>query len=315
MNYTNKSSYLCNKTINSKILDAHTPSNRWIFIGLTAPLTLVTVILNIMLIVRISKRKQHRIFTRTFLTSNAVADFCVGSIIMPFSIYGRFYDIREIFGNQACNVANSCDVMFTSTSMLHFTVLAFERFIAIRFPFSYKTICGRKTLIPLLIVCWIVPATISFGLIVPNLNSKGVEILDDCATEQAKLCVLLVNIFYAVVPGVIGFWAPTACVMVFNVIVCRTLQQQKRFRNKMFGQNIKSYSHVQMRRESHATFIVSMMTCSFLLFWTPFFVSLLVRILVNFEISDVATVTVLWMGLANSAANPTLFFFLELRKQ
>ena len=316
MNYTNKNTSLCEDTADSwkRTLDAQTFLVKWAVIGLTLLLTLAAVILNIVLIVKISERKRHKLFTRCFLISNAVADFSVGITIMPFSIYGMLYDNRTVFGNYTCNAANSCDVMFTSASMMHFTVLAFERFVVIKFPFSYEKICGWKTMIVLLIICWIVPATMSFGLIMPNLNIRGIEMFAKCVLEQSKMCVLVMNNFYAIVPEIISFWIPATCVIVLNILVCRTLQQQQLFRDKILNQSRKSQSRIRLRHESRATLTVSMMTCLFLIVWAPFFIFVFVRLLVDYKLSEVAMVIVLWMGYANAAANPTLFFFLELRK-
>ena len=319
MNHTFDNGTLCNNSMQNWTLTEEPVCAKWGFAGLTIIIMVATVILNLLLIIRILRKNQHRMFTRFFLASNATADIFVGCTIMPFTIYGMFCDNRALFGTYTCEISASCDVMFTSTSMLHIATLAFERYIAMKYPLSYYKVCGLKTMACMFSLCWCIPAIISFGLIMPKLHIRGLESISNCVMEQAKACVFVMNTLYAVIPGFISFWAPAVLVMVFNINVCIILKRQKLFRNCMLkeGNQYKSQSPSRkiLRNESRAATNIGVMTSMFLICWMPFFISILISSLTEFKVSEIVMVIVLWLGYANSAVNPLLFLVLEFRSK
>ena len=273
-----------------------------------------TFIFNPAVIIRLQLTYRHKYFTKFFLSSLAIADIFVGLTVIPFMTVGLFYDNRHVFGNLTCEIANSCDVMFTTVSIFHLLTLAFERFVAIRCPLTYNRICGQKTLIVLFILCWIIPAAISFGIILPRIHVLGVEEFAECTQRNSKSCVFVTNIYFATLPGFVSIFLPSLLIMYFNIYICIIVRKQRGLRSYMVCNSAanEQISNRKLSKETRIALTIGLMTSVFLLCWLPFFV--LIVILAAEPYSSVGIIFPIstWLGYANSAANPIMFLISDI---
>ena len=273
---------------------------------------ITTIGLNLAVIIRLQLKSKHKHFTKFFLTSLAIADILVALTIVPFSVSGLLYDNRQIFGDLTCKIANSCDVMFTTSSIFHLSTLSFERFVALRNPFTYRRICNWKMLAVLFIICWTVPAALSFGLILPGLHMRGVEHIAECIATQYNSCVFVVNTDYATYPAIICIFLPIIFITFFNIDICIIIRRQQQVRKRMTSRSKLNTSHPVISDETRAAITISVMTLAFLLCWLPFFVFNIVTAVTLYKISGIFLPICIWLGYANSAVNPIVFLSLEL---
>ena len=288
---------------------------QWSFV-IPASIILVTTLgCNICVIIRLQWKAPHKQFTKFFLVSLAGADILLALTVIPFSILGFFYDNRKIFGDVTCEIVNSCDVMFTSTSILHLSVLAFDRFVAIRWPYSVARVCNRKRLIIFFILCWTIPAALSFGLIMPGLHVRGVEQFVDHESSLSLSCVLIVNVYYATIPAIVVIFLPTILIIFFNVNICLRLRKRRYLRK--CTQRVHDSSvhggilHKVSGGESRIAITICSMTLAFILCWVPFFIFNIIGAATMYRISEIILPVCIWLGYANSAINPIVFLILE----
>ena len=282
------------------------------FFGFSILIVSTTIIFNVAVIVRLQLTQRHKHFTKFFLSSLAMADIFVGLIVIPFRTYGLFYDERYILGILTCSIINSCDVMFTTMSIYHLATLAFDRFVAVCYPLSWTRICGRRTLIILFILCWIVPAGFSFGLILPKIHALGVEEFAECTNQLSKSCAFVTNIYFALFDGAITIFLPILIIMIFNAGICIIVRKQRALRSYMVYNSAANLqrSNSLFSKETRIALTIGLMSSVFLLCWLPFFI--LNTIVAAEPISSLALRVSIWLGYTNSAANPIIFLISDI---
>ena len=315
----NNSTIDCNDT---KIYNYRSVYRQWGLAAIASIVMISTLAFNFTVIAKL-KTSSVKSFTKCFLVSLAIADILLGVTVIPFAILGFFYDNRNIFGTLTCEIFNSCDVMFTTTSIFHLSTLAFDRFVALRCPLNAGRICNRKTLIILLLICWTIPAALSFGLIMPGLHVQGVEQIEFTKETKQCSCVFIINIYYATLPAIVCIFIPTLFITFFNFSICLYLRKRRNLRNistmnqvrpNCTGNNKRlSIAITSIDKETHVAVTICSMTIAFIFCWVPFFVFNIVSAAMFYQVPDILPVFI-WFGYASSAINPIVFLILEFRQ-
>lgn len=87
--------------------------------------------------------RKLRVITNYFVVSLAFADILVAMVVMPFNFSVQFNN-RWLFGPTICDLWNSSDVYFTSTSILHLCCISVDRYYAIVKPLKYPIKMTKK---------------------------------------------------------------------------------------------------------------------------------------------------------------------------
>ena len=311
--------FSCEDTYEKWVAKLDSNTAKWSFAISAIIIIVATLTLNIAVIIRLKIKSKHKYFTKFFLTSLAMADILVGSTIIPFTIYGLFTSNRYLFGNLTCEIANSFDVMFSTTSIFHLSTLAFERFIALCFPLSYNRICNWKTRNTLCILCWALPAVLSFGTILPKIHEISVEYIAECFEKVSESCSFVMNLQWAFLSSIISMFIPMIMILCFNICVCISVRKQGRMRKSMTHNHLEvTYSQRSSRsvvtKETKVAMTISIMTGVFIACWLPFFIYNIISAVLLYEVSGTIFLVCTFFGYANSAANPLVFLISDIRK-
>jgi hypothetical protein len=273
----------------------------------------LTIALNITFIVKINLNPKHKLFTRFFLTSLASVDLCVGLIIMPFNIMDGLYDLRHLFGTKTCALFNSVDVMLSTSSILHLSILTYERYIALCKTLAYGIKCNKKSMKIFCCLNWILVIIISFGIILPGYHEAGIDyIVLNCIYSSANSCVHVFGVYYAVISSVISFFLPGVLIICFNIRVFKHVRFQSQYRRNILG--IKVRHRIRTGRQSQSMRVartIAVLTGCFFLCWLPFFIVNVLSGFIKYKIPFTLEFIVLWLGYCNSAMNPLLYLLLE----
>lgn len=87
--------------------------------------------------------RKLRVITNYFVVSLAFADILVALVVMPFNFSVQFYN-EWVFTPIICDLWNSSDVYFTSTSILHLCCISVDRYYAIVKPLKYPIKMTKK---------------------------------------------------------------------------------------------------------------------------------------------------------------------------
>ena len=140
----------------------------WIVIGLVCLASPTIVFLNALVIIALRLRKELQRLSYVFLWNIAISDLLIGAVCMPLAAIVDSFVARQTLPKNICVL----DIMtlilmyiFYWSSLLHLTLIAWERYVAIQKWREYKSIVTKSRLNKLTIIAW-VSATI---LVIPDV--------------------------------------------------------------------------------------------------------------------------------------------------
>ena len=259
-----------------------------------------TVYGNLMLIVKVARRKQFHRKINVFVISLAVADLGVGLLVMLPSIVHEFTRILSLEKHVTDRLLFLFDCMFTSSSVMHFTCMNVDRFVAVSKPFSYFRIMTSRVVSLLIVLCWGVPLGISLIII---------------ASTEMKKCdnAIIVNGASALSGAFIAFYLPVFLNFLAIVNIYRNVCYQDKLLCNQIKNNNPGYSERHQKRETRVTRTLVILQSAFTLCTTPFFVLLILEHISGVRNSNTTWFAMSWLGYFNSTINPYLFYFLNKR--
>lgn len=187
---------------------------------------------NLLVIISVCRHYKLRITTNYFIVSLAFADILVAAFAMTFNasvaITGRW-----LFNRIVCDFWNSCDVLFSTASIMHLCCISLDRYYAIIKPLDYPMKITSKTVGYMLAVVWISSSLISFVPIFTGWYTTK-EHLDELEENFTK-CEFVVNTPYAILSSSVSFWLP-CCVMLFTywrIYVEATRQEKQLYKSQI----------------------------------------------------------------------------------
>ncbi|RNA22188.1 octopamine receptor beta-3R-like isoform X2 [Brachionus plicatilis] len=226
VNYTTNINYSTNLT-NFAPPDPNTfEYNLWqkiLFSCFMFPIMFFSIVGNILVIIAIVKNESLHKISNTFLASLAIADCSVGILAMPPNaiqlLSGKWY-----FKSQFCKFWFSCDVLFSTASILHLCCIAIDRYLSVsdKYVYSYVREDPTGTRVKLMIGgCWITSALLSFipiftGIYTTQEQWQAIHQLD----HENGYCAFKVNLPYRFISSVISFWLPCFGLIAFYSLVC-----------------------------------------------------------------------------------------------
>ncbi|XP_050304709.1 5-hydroxytryptamine receptor 1-like [Anthonomus grandis grandis] len=166
---------------------------------------ITTIIGNILVCVCIFLVRKLRRPCNYLLVSLAVSDLCVAILVMPMAL---IYEIKGkwIFGEIACNLWVSLDVLSCTSSILNLCMISVDRYYAITKPLEYGVKRTPRRMTLWIVLVWCLAAMISLPplLIIGNehtLQEEGGEIVND-------VCLVSQDIVYQIYATMFSFYIP-----------------------------------------------------------------------------------------------------------
>ncbi|XP_044147108.1 trace amine-associated receptor 4-like [Bufo gargarizans] len=268
---------------------------------------ILTIVGNSMVILSVSHFRQLHTPTNFLILSLATADFLLGLTVMPYSMV-RSITACWYFGDLFCKVHSCIDMTLCTTSIFHLFFIAVDRYYAICQPLHYS----RKITIPVIevyvFISWSVPCLYSFGLVLSNVNIKGLE--EEILVPCMGSCSLVFNKIWGIISASLSFFIPGIFMIGIYIHIFSVARKQAKLINNIpnsTNQNKSSKNKMWVNAENKAARTLSLVMGVFILCWLPFFTLTVTDPYVNFSISDDVYNTVLWLGYFNSAFNPIIY--------
>ncbi|XP_020775897.1 trace amine-associated receptor 8a-like [Boleophthalmus pectinirostris] len=145
---------LCFPTINNSCRRTpHPELESTVIYILLSTITVLTVILNLLVIISITHFRQLHTCTNFLLLSLAVADFLVGSLQMPFQIF--YYEGCWLLGDILCIVYFFSGYLSVGVSCGNMILISADRYIAICDPLLYHSKVTTRRVQVCICLCWI----------------------------------------------------------------------------------------------------------------------------------------------------------------
>ncbi|KAK2814544.1 hypothetical protein Q5P01_000270 [Channa striata] len=133
-------------------------------------ISLLTVILNMLVIVSISHFRQLHTPTNLILLSLAVSDFLVGLFVMPFQIL--LTEPCWFLGDLVCVLFYFSPFITVCASVVNMVLISVDRYVAICDPLHYSTKITQRRVRICVLLCWIYAVCYSFMLF-DNVKQPG----------------------------------------------------------------------------------------------------------------------------------------------
>ncbi|KAH9426358.1 receptor [Dermatophagoides pteronyssinus] len=122
---------------------------------------LISIFGNILICVAIASDRRLRRLGNLFLVSLAIADLCVGALVMTFALAN---DLMEYwpFWPQLCEIWIAFDISCSTCSIINLCAIALDRFAHIKDPMLYNRWMNKRIVIIAVSIIWILSGLISF---------------------------------------------------------------------------------------------------------------------------------------------------------
>ncbi|XP_030837651.1 histamine H2 receptor-like [Strongylocentrotus purpuratus] len=270
---------------------------------------LTTLVGNILVCLSPLLCHRLRTATYTFLISLAVADLLLGITVLPFSAYNTLKPKQWIFTPIYCNIYVSCDVMFSTSSILHLLLISLDRYVAITRPYAYQRNMNRKKAYASLAVVWTISLLISFLPLHLGWNTEDGKVQN---YENPRICGLDSNRYYALFDGIVLFFIPLIVMSLVYIRLVFIANRQARAIQKLMisSHNETSEERANRRRsvdEHRALKIIAIVMGAFVVCWVPYFTQFTFRDVGEWVIHPVLFEVLLWLGYLNSLINPVVY--------
>ena len=180
---------------------------------------------NILVIIAIKKYSYLQITNNIFLASLAIADLAVAITAMTLNA-AQLLSGEWFFGAFMCRLWFACDVLFSTSSILHLFMVSVDRYLSIsdEYSFYYKAEDPTKSWRIRIMISsvWIVSLLLSTLPIFSDFfTTSEHSILIDNLDIKSGQCAFVVNRPYRLISSCVSFWIPATGVIIFYSLVMK----------------------------------------------------------------------------------------------
>ena len=193
------------------------PTYRWVLDDKTTFQTTVTttsiacpftILLNILVIIAVKQRRELQKHSNILLAILAVADVLVGAISMPLT---TTLDVLVLL--RYVNNPHFCRILFINqlvlyslcySSVYHLTLIAWERYVAIRKCMEYRSIVTKGRIRKYSSIAWLVSLVIPLPsrimrMVGVYIDYEYLRVINILSLLPAAVCIILIGYFYLMI--------------------------------------------------------------------------------------------------------------------
>ncbi|XP_033474262.2 trace amine-associated receptor 9-like [Epinephelus lanceolatus] len=264
-------------------------------------ITLLTMVLNLLVITSISHFRQLHTTTNLLLLSLAVADFLVGFLQMPADIL--LYRGCWVLGDLICAITYFIGYISVCVSVGNMVLISVDRYIAICDPMFYSTKVTVKRVQCCICLCWIFSAVHSSWMLRDLLKQPGRY--NSCYGE----CVIVVNYIDGAVDLVVTFFAPILVIIVLYMrVFVVAVTQARAMRSHITAVTAQRSKKITAKKsEMKAVRTLGVVVVVFLVCFSPYYCFTIAA--ENNLVAVTTAASQIWLMYFNSCLNPVIYAF------
>ncbi|XP_023250896.1 trace amine-associated receptor 9-like [Seriola lalandi dorsalis] len=269
--------------------------------SLLSCITLLTVVLNLLVIISISHFRQLHTTTNLLLLSLAVADFLVGLLQMPVLLL--HIQGCVILGDFICAVHYFFAFLVVSVSVGSMVLISIDRYIAICDPMFYSTKVTLRKVQYCVYLCWVFSVVHSSWILRDFL--KQPNRYNSCYGE----CVVAVSYIEGAVDLVVTFLGPILIITLLYIrVFVVAVSQARAMRSHIAAVTLQRSQTVKAKKsEIKAARTLGVVIAMFLLCNSPYYCFAVAA--ESNMVGATSSAIELWLVYFNSCLNPVIYVF------
>ncbi|XP_071328678.1 trace amine-associated receptor 13c-like [Trachinotus anak] len=260
-------------------------------------ISLLTVVLNLLIIISISHFRQLHTPTNILLLSLAVSDFLVGLLLMPGEILRN--TTCWFLGDLMCSLYIYVSLIITSTSVGDMVLISVDRYAAICDPLHYTTRVTERRVKLCVCLCWLCSVFYSSVFVKDDLSQPDRH--SSCYGE----CVFVIDYTEETVDLVLTFIVPiTLIIVLYMRVFVVAVSQARAMRSHITAVTLQRSVTLTKKSELKAARTLGVLVVVFLICFCPYYgVSLAGDNLLNSSFASL----VYYLFYLNSCLNPIIY--------
>ncbi|KAK2814476.1 hypothetical protein Q5P01_000389 [Channa striata] len=257
-------------------------------------ISLLTIVLNMLVIISISHFRQLHTPTNLLLLSLAVSDFLVGLTVMPFQIF--LHEPCWFLGDLVCVLYYFLSFITVCASVVNMVLISVDRYVAICDPLHYSTSITQKRVRIYVLLCWIY-SFYSFMFLSDNVKQPGRY--NSCYGKCVSNIIGALDI-------VLGFINPVSTIVILYLrVFVVAVSQARAMRSHITAVKLQSSVTVTVKKsELKAARTLGVVVAVFLMCYCPYYC-------VSLSGSDIilgsSTNFIAFLVFFNSCLNPVIY--------
>ncbi|XP_071377875.1 trace amine-associated receptor 13c-like, partial [Centroberyx affinis] len=267
---------------------------------LLSSISLLTVVLNLLVIISISHYRQLHTPTNLLLLSLAVSDFIVG-LLMP----GQILQIGAcwLLGDFMCALFYYASFIVTSSSVGNMVLISVDRYVAICDPLRYPTKITQRRVQICVCLCWV--CSVFYTILILQDFQRQPGRYNSCYGE----CMVVITYIAGVFDLVFNVTAPiTVIIVLYMRVFVVAVSQARAMRSHTVAVTLqRSVTVTAKKSERKAARTLGIVVVVFLICFCPYYYPSLAG--QDTSSSTSYSTTTIWLLFSNSCLNPVIYAF------
>ncbi|XP_014863135.1 PREDICTED: trace amine-associated receptor 13c-like [Poecilia mexicana] len=256
--------------------------------------SLLTAVLNLLVIIAVSHFRQLHTPTNILLLSLAVSDFLVGLLLMPGKLFRK--NTCWMLGDVLCSLYIYVIALIISVSIGNIVLISIDRYVAICEPLQYPTRMTLTRVKCCVGLCWLCGAFYRLLFLKDEMIQPGRN--KSCVGE----CAFVTNSIAGLFDLILNFIAPvTVIVVLYTKVFMVAVSQARAMRSRVTAVTLQlSVNVVTKKSELKAARTLGVLIVVYLFCFCPYYCYALIE-------RNITNTFLIFLFYFNSCLNPLLY--------